>query len=113
MSKLDILLSAWTLVWIYLWNRRLVGVDDGVGHCHDTDHPLLVPVCQVLLALFLALSQGHVKRLGAHDTAIHLRHSLGGLLGEGEGNKAKAFAAAALRHHLGADDCSECRKLLP
>lgn len=79
---------------------RLVWVEHRVGHSTDCGHPLHVLVGEVGLTLLLALGQGHVQRLCGNNTSIHLRHSLGGLLGGREAHKAKALAAATFHHHL-------------
>ena len=56
------------------------------------------------LAVFFALSQGHIKRLGSNDAVIHLRDGLSGLLGAGETDEAKSAAASLLAHDLGGGD---------
>ena len=61
----------------------------------------LTILCLYLLSRYcgaVPCSEARPERFGAHDTAIHLRHSLVGLLGGREGHK--AFAAAALCHYL-------------
>lgn len=90
---------------------RLVRVEDWVGYGPDGGHPLHVLVGEVSLPLLFPLSQRHVQRLGGHDTAVHLRHGLGGLLRRGEAHKAEPLAATALHHHLEREDYEPQKKM--
>lgn len=87
------------------WHEVATGglelIDDGVSwhgsHAGDTLHVL---VGQVGFALLFALSKSNIEGFGANDSSVHLSHSLGGLLGGGEADKAEALGATLLQHHL-------------
>ena len=106
-SPTTIFLQFWT-IWSHLWHcwhevsaGGLELIDDGIsGHGSHACNTLHVLVGEVGLALLFALSQSHVERFGANDPAVHLGHSLGGFFRGGEANKAEAFGAALLQHHL-------------
>ena len=81
-------------------------------HTH-TSHALDVLRCQVSLTILLALSKGHIQRLGDNVSAVHLCDGLGSLLGRREADEAEALASALLAaHDLGAGDGAERCKFL-
>lgn len=86
----------------------LEGAQEGATQGPHSGKTLHVLVSQDGLPLLFALSQGHVKRLGADDAPVHLCHGLRRLFWRGKTHKAKPFAVATLCHHLKARQDKGC-----
>lgn len=74
-------------------------------HCGEALHVL---VGQDGLPLLFTLGQCHIQWLGAHDTSIHLCHSLCRFFWRGKTHKAKSLAVVTLCHHLKARQDKGC-----
>lgn len=97
----------WTEEALRLW-KSWHEVATGAARLEDLSHllhahagqPLGVLRVEVSLAIFFALSQGHVQRFRSDDTAIHLGDGFGRLLRRRETYKAETLAAPFFQHDL-------------